>query len=847
MAAKTEHVCTECGHIQAKWAGQCPDCKGWNSFEERQATSSSGAGKGIAKGLAKGGASSSQPAAVHSLGDHNALEYPRFSTGAEEVDRVLGGGVVPGSVLLLSGEPGAGKALPLSTEIATPNGWSTMKDLRVGDSIFNELGKVCHIEVMTRVQNNRPVYEITFDDGTVQRADANHLWKVTTGRMRGRIDAPERPWRGAQKAHQKGDKWDANVSKDGKAHYLGVYDNREEAAEAAREGRKKLGVPEYNSMPKSLLLSTEEIVNTLSDNPSIRYYIESTAPLDLPEKHLPIHPYVLGLWLGDGNSHNGIITNTQDPDIVARIEDCGLGVVPRKPSYRLEVVGLKSLLKDNDLLNNKHVPEDYLRGSEKQRRSLLSGLMDSDGTSGKRNSPSALFTNKNKKLIDAALELAISLGYRARIRWDDPVWRMAYCAYDQSPFKLERKASKWKPSSADPTRGRYIQSVDLVESEPVKCLQVSSPSGMFLAGRAMLPTHNSTIMSATCDYLAANDKRVLYVAGEESGQQIRLRTDRMGLSHSDKIDLTSDCEVGAVCSRIASGYDFAVIDSIQTLWDSELSGAPGSVSIVKSVGQALVRTAKESGCAVLIVGHVNKDGNLAGPRHLEHLVDGFLALEGERSEAYRILRAQKNRFGATDEIGIFEMTSKGLLGVSDPASIFLSDHSDHTPGSVICPTLEGTRPMLIEVQALASPTHLPTPMRRSRGIDKNRLDLLLAVLGQRSGWHLKLGTRDVYMNISGGIKIEEPALDLAACVAVASAATGRPVRKGIAVFGEVSLLGEVRPVQGSDRRMNEAKRMGFSEVIAGPGQGTKSVKTLKAALAAALEKEPVENLPGDDD
>jgi len=464
MAPKTEHVCTQCGHTQAKWTGQCPDCKEWNSFEERQAVAASGSGKGISKGLAKGAANYSQPAQVASLGDHKAAEYPRFSTGSEEVDRVLGGGVVPGSVMLLAGEPGAGK---------------------------------------------------------------------------------------------------------------------------------------------------------------------------------------------------------------------------------------------------------------------------------------------------------------------------------------------------------------------------------------------STIMSATCDYLAGNDKRVLYVAGEESGQQIRLRTDRLGLTNSSKIDLTSDCEVGAVCARIASGYDFVVIDSIQTLWDSELNGAPGSVSIVKSVGQALVRTAKESGCAVLIVGHVNKDGNLAGPRHLEHLVDGFLALEGERSEAYRILRAQKNRFGATDEIGVFEMTGKGLVGVSDPASIFLDEHSEHTPGSVVCPTLEGTRPMLIEVQALASPTHLPTPMRRARGIDKNRLDLLLAVLGQRSGWHLKLGTRDVYVNISGGIKIEEPALDLAACVAVASAATGRPVKKGLAIFGEVSLLGEVRAVQGGDRRANEAKRMGFNQVLAGPGQGTISVRTLKAALGAALEKERSDDIPDD--
>jgi DNA repair protein RadA/Sms len=282
-----------------------------------------------------------------------------------------------------------------------------------------------------------------------------------------------------------------------------------------------------------------------------------------------------------------------------------------------------------------------------------------------------------------------------------------------------------------------------------------------------------------------------------------------------------------------------VIDSIQTVWDGELTGAPGSVSIVKSVGQALVRTAKESGCSVLIVGHVNKDGNLAGPRHMEHMVDAVLELGGERTEAYRILRAQKNRFGATDEIGVFEMTGQGLIEVEDPTAMFLAEHGEKTSGSVVCPTMEGTRPLLIETQALASPTHMPTPMRRARGVDKNRLDMLLAVLGQRSGWNLKLGTRDVYLNISGGMKIEEPAVDLAVCVAVASAATGRPVKSKLAVFGEVSLLGEVRPVQGADRRVSEAQRMGFTTIVAGPGQGTKSVKTLKAALNEALESEPV--------
>lgn len=360
-------------------------------------------------------------------------------------------------------------------------------------------------------------------------------------------------------------------------------------------------------------------------------------------------------------------------------------------------------------------------------------------------------------------------------------------------------------------------------------------SAMLLGG---LPgSGKSTMLSEVADYLAGQGKRVVYVAGEESGEQIRLRTDRMSLKHSDEIDVTGETEVGAICSLIAGGYDFAVVDSIQTLYDAELTGAAGSTSIVKQVGHALVRTAKETGCAILIIGHFTKDGTVAGPQHLSHMVDVMMELVGERTESFRLLRAPKNRFGSTAELGVFEMKAEGLKGVDDPTSMFLEEQGDPVPGSVICPIVEGSRPMLIEVQALVTPTALQMPKRTVVGIDRNRLDMLLAILAQRGGLS-KLGTKDVYVKVSGGMRVEDPALDLAVCLAIASADTKRCVRQGVAAFGEVSLKGQVRPVPQSDRRVTEATRLGFPTVVAASKQGTVGVQWLRSAVDKALESEP---------
>jgi DNA repair protein RadA/Sms len=286
-----------------------------------------------------------------------------------------------------------------------------------------------------------------------------------------------------------------------------------------------------------------------------------------------------------------------------------------------------------------------------------------------------------------------------------------------------------------------------------------------------------------------------------------------------------------------------VVDSIQTAVVDELDGPAGSVGQVRESTVRLMEFAKGSGVAVVLVGHVTKDGTIAGPKTMEHLVDAVVYLEGERYAALRLLRTSKNRFGPTDEVGVFEMAGRGLLEVSDPARAFLADHPEPAPGSVVAPTLEGSRPLLVEVQALVAPAGYGTPARKTSGIDPNRLGLLVAVLGRRAG--IGLGSHDVYANLAGGLSVDEPGLDLPIALALASSLRDRPIRANSVAIGEVGLLGELRSVSGLDRRLREAARLGFARAIV-PRSGPMSasadrpdieiveVATLRDAVGAGL-------------
>jgi DNA repair protein RadA/Sms len=336
----------------------------------------------------------------------------------------------------------------------------------------------------------------------------------------------------------------------------------------------------------------------------------------------------------------------------------------------------------------------------------------------------------------------------------------------------------------------------------------------------------------------ARSSSVLYASGEESASQVKLRAVRLGAEKSEQISFASSTSADDIAATIRSGgYRLIIIDSIQTLALDEISSAPGTVSQITNGSNVIIRAAKLSGAAVVLVGHVTKEGSIAGPKVLEHLVDVVLQFEGDRYGGFKIIRAAKNRFGSTNEAAIFEMSEEGLSLVENPSAALLAERQN-TDGSVVLATIEGTRPLLVEIQALVNPTSFGYPKRTASGFDLNRLNLLIAVLERRT--KLKLSDKDIYINVVGGLKLNDQASDLAICMAIASAAASRRINDGIVVFGEVGLGGEIRSVQSAERRVTEAKKLGFKQAIAPKGavKNTfiKEVSDLRSALIDYLQK-----------
>lgn len=321
----------------------------------------------------------------------------------------------------------------------------------------------------------------------------------------------------------------------------------------------------------------------------------------------------------------------------------------------------------------------------------------------------------------------------------------------------------------------------------------------------------STLLLQVADQIAKEHGKVLYVSGEESGSQIRLRAERLK-TIANELFIQPEINIFAIEQGInETSPILVIIDSIQTIFNPDVSSAPGSVSQVRECSGLLMRIAKEKGIPIFVVGHVTKDGSLAGPRVLEHMVDTVLHFEGNRHHSYRILRAVKNRFGSTNEIGIFDMRQVGLVEVPNPSEAFLSERPQDVPGSVVIPSLEGSRPILIELQALVSSANFGTPQRMTAGVDYNRISLVLAVLEKKVGMYIQ--SQDVYINIAGGVRLSEPALDLGIGVACASSYREKPIDPKVAIIGEIGLAGEIRAVNQIEARVKEAKKLGFTRVV----------------------------------
>jgi DNA repair protein RadA/Sms len=354
----------------------------------------------------------------------------------------------------------------------------------------------------------------------------------------------------------------------------------------------------------------------------------------------------------------------------------------------------------------------------------------------------------------------------------------------------------------------------------------------------------STLLLQVGGNLSRAGKRVLYVTGEESPEQIKMRADRLKVEAPGLYVLPSTDVEGTREAALALSADFIVIDSIQTMRHDGLNSAAGSISQVRASAEAMIEHAKSCDVPAFLIGHVTKEGALAGPRALEHMVDTVLYFEGDRHHAYRMLRAAKNRFGGTDEIAVFEMTEDGLVEVANPSQCLLEERASNAPGSAVTATLEGRRPILCEIQALTAPTYLPVPRRTTIGYDANRTQMILAVLERRAG--IAIGNRDVYVNVVGGLRIIEPAADLAVAAAIVSSLWDRPVDATTVVVGEIGLSGELRPVAQTDRRLAEAEKLGFESAVMpahsrvradGGAMRIRRFRTLREAMIGLIPRE----------
>ena len=360
-----------------------------------------------------------------------------------------------------------------------------------------------------------------------------------------------------------------------------------------------------------------------------------------------------------------------------------------------------------------------------------------------------------------------------------------------------------------PSRPAPRRRTDIVEFDRVAGGGLVDGSALLIGGDPGIG--KSTLLLQVLAALAAK-ARCAYISGEEAADQVRLRANRLGVENAP-IQLAAATDMRAILASFdtADCPQFVVIDSVQTMYIDALESAPGAVAQVRACAQEIVRLAKKRGFTVFLVGHVTKEGAIAGPRVLEHMVDTVLYFEGERGHQFRILRAVKNRFGPTDEIGVFEMTDRGLIEVPNPSALFLAERQGDATGAVVFAGIEGSRPILLEIQALVSPSPLATPRRAVVGWDGNRLAMVMAVLEARCG--LLFGGNDIYLNVAGGLRASEPAADLAVAAALASSVSGRPVPADTVVFGEIGLSGEVRPVGQTDARLKEAEKLGFTAAL----------------------------------
>ena len=907
-------VCQQCGFTSAKNYGRCPDCGEWNSMVETMET------RETAKSSLAALAPRSQPQKISDV----AIEgFQRVAVPMPEMARVLGGGIVPGSLVLIGGEPGIGKCLAGSTRILDPTSGTFLPITEWA----NEHHPVLSLEETTHRLSPQPV--IAFLDQGVQpivqvktrlgrtlRCTPSHPvltpdgWQSVGNLQPGaRIAAPRAlPYFGKDAMPEHQVKLIAYALSDGSAgsqitvtSALAEVEN--DLAEIARQFALQLRVyPKPRTSAKQFRF-TQPIGQRAEARREIavalkRVQRESGMTWAEWARRSSASYGILNIW------RQGSAAPSED-ELTRLTRAANVSVEALAPEARdqaemrtsvarfLESVGVRFAK-----ARAKFVPDCIFCLPREQMALFLQVLFSCDGSVfvNQYGLPGISYSTISERLAQDVQHLLLRFGFVTRLRTKmSQVNGRPYTAYEiqllgvsevkrflaeigvwgrekakariielpipklpSTQFDTIPTGTKFWEHLSEVTAGASFKQVSatagvvlhyhredrplarstvvaLANAYPSHFLQTMAqgesywdeiqsitPAGEDRVYDLSMPVHanfvandlivhNSTLLLQLAATLAQSSGAVLYVSGEESVHQMKMRAERLGLK-PDTLYLLTETNLDEIIAHIVNlKPKLVVVDSIQTVYLEELTSAAGSISQVRESAARLMHAAKSSNVPIFLVGHVTKAGSIAGPRVLEHIVDTVLYLEGERFHTYRLLRSVKNRFGATSEVGVFEMTQEGMIEVDNPSQAFLAERSPHAAGNAIAVTMEGTRPLLVEIQALTNTTAFALPRRTANGFDMGRLLLLTAVLSQRVG--LKLASQDVFVNVVGGLKITEPAADLTVALAIASSFRDRPVAEDLVVIGEVGLSGELRTVSQAQRRLIEAARLGFKRAL----------------------------------
>lgn len=936
---KTRYVCRSCGYDSAKWLGRCPNCGEWNTLVEEASIPSH----------TPSPRSSAAPVPLPAV---VPLAEERLSTGISELDRVLGGGIVPGSLILVGGDPGIGKCVTGETRILDPE----TGDYRPVTAWQNARRPVLSLEegslhlrpaaVSTfHDQGLKPVVRLVTRLGRVLRCTPSHPvltpdgWRAVGGlQPTDRIASPRSlPYFGHEQMSDAEIKLLAHILSEGSTRRgITVTTSLRDIARDLEEIAAAFGLNLRRYTKRGTRAVSYRFVKLVEDKRKSRNEMAQAIREAKTRKGIS-----WATWARLAHVSYGMLllwrrgqSTPSEGQLHALAGAIGVPLSELAPAARDRADRITSIVRFLDRhelrgkrASEKRVPACIFRLPRRQLALFLRSLFSGDGSVYYRNhnGPRLSYSTISRELAEDVQHLLLRFGIVARLRTKsarvngDPytayevvasgalqvqefVTQIGILGRDHALAALEMWTPTLESTLSDtvPTGEAFWASLHEITGG-MSLRSMSRQAGLVLHYRPARPlrrttlarladafphprlrslgygdvywdevvtveadgeknvyditvpgfanfvangliVHNSTLMLQAAERLAASGRSVLYVSGEESPQQTKLRAQRVG-AVSANIWLLAETNLDAALEQARRvSPSTVVIDSIQTMYRSDIPASPGSIAQVRECATALLTMAKGEGIAVLLVGHVTKEGAIAGPRVLEHVVDTVLYFEGERHQAYRILRAIKNRFGSTNEIGVFEMHGAGLREVPNPSAAFLSGRPKGASGAAVVCAMEGTRPLLVEVQALVKSTPFGNPRRAVSGFDYNRLLLLLAVLEKRAG--LPLASADVYINAVGGMTLDEPAADLGVAMAIASSHRDRPIDSQTVFIGEVGLSGEIRAVPHLGRRLTEVAKLGFRRVMV-PGSSTIESAGGLQILGADTVRESLDRAPWD--